>query len=374
MTEPSKYGLRTAVGLMSGTSMDGIDAALIRTDGRGRVETGPSITIDYDSELREGLRAVLGQASAPRALISRLTEAHAAAVTGLLKRSQVPAAEVDVVGFHGHTILHEPWRGRTIQIGDGAMLAASLSIDVVSDFRSNDVANGGQGAPLVPLFHAALSQDIPRPIAVLNIGGVANVTWIGAGIDLDALSESGEQILAFDCGAGNALLDDWVFRHTGRQWDEDGAMAAAGQADTDVVERFLRDAYFGKPPPKSLDRNDFRLDEVADLAASDGAATLVRFTAAAIARGADWFPSPPLQWLVCGGGRRNPVLMEEVAHALTAPVRPVESVGWDGDALEAQAFAWLAVRVLDGAVLTLPSTTGVDRPLSGGRLHHHQSA
>ncbi len=198
------------------------------------------------------------------------------------------------------------------------------------------------------------------------------MTWIGAAFDIGAPAETGAQILAFDCGPGNALLDDWAFRHTGRHWDEDGALAAAGQADAHVVDGFLANDYFTRPPPKSLDRNDFRLDEVANLSAPDGAATLARFSAAAIGRARQWFPAPPGRWLVCGGGRRNPVLMGEVASALDAPVAPVETVGWDGDALEAQAFAWLAVRAIDGLPLTLPTTTGANRPLSGGRLHRRE--
>jgi anhydro-N-acetylmuramic acid kinase len=371
LSGPAQPEIRTAIGLMSGTSMDGVDAALLRTDGRGQIEPGASVTVAYGSDLRNELRASLGHHTAPDKLVARLTDAHAKAAATLLDTAGVDAADVDVVGFHGHTILHQPWQGRTIQIGDGNRLAKALGIDVVNDFRSNDVAAGGQGAPLVPLFHAALSREIPKPLAVLNIGGVSNVTWIGDGFDLDALGDCAAQILAFDCGPGNALLDDWVFRHTGHHWDEDGALAASGRADTAVVERFLTSEYFERSPPKSLDRNDFRLDDAAELSAPDGAATLARFSAAAISRAPDWFAVPARQWLVCGGGRRNPVLMAEVADALGAPVASVESVGWDGDALEAQAFAWLAVRALDGLALTLPTTTGVARPLSGGQMHRH---
>ena len=262
-------------------------------------------------------------------------------------------------GFHGHTILHEPWRRRTIQIGDGDRLAVALSIDVVSDFRSHDVASGGQGAPLVPLFHAALASNIPRPLAVLNIGGVSNVTWIGAAFDIGAPAETGAQILAFDCGPGNALLDDWAFRHTGRHWDEGRRIGGGRPGGCSCCRRILGERLFYPAAAKELDRNDFRLDEVANLSAPDGAATLARFSAAAIGRARQWFPAPPGRWLVCGGGRRNPVLMGEVASALDAPVAPVETVGWDGDALEAQAFAWLAVRAIDGLPLTLPTTPGL---------------
>lgn len=348
--------------------MDGIDAALVRTDGVSLIERGPSLTVSYDAEIRAALQANLGKRTAPDALVFSLTNAHAVAVRQLLSEAGIGAGDVDVVGFHGHTILHEPWLGRTIQIGDGGRLASDIGIDVVFDFRSDDVAIGGQGAPLVPLFHAALSQRVARPLAVLNIGGVANVTWIGAEFDPAMPAETGQHILAFDCGPGNALLDDWVFRHTGHRWDEDGAMAAAGSADPAVVASFLENDYFVKAPPKSLDRNDFRLDGVADLTPEDGAATLVEFTASAIAAATRWFPEPVERWLVCGGGRRNPVLMARIEEILGAHVAPVESVGWDGDALEAQAFGWLAVRSLDGLPLTLPTTTGVAEAQTGGRL------
>ncbi len=348
--------------------MDGVDAALIRTDGESVIDAGPSLTVSYDGDLRASLQATLGKRTASDTLISSLTDAHAVAVKQLLAEAKIAPGDVDVVGFHGHTILHEPWLGRTIQIGDGDRLASDLGIDVVFDFRSDDVAVGGQGAPLVPLFHAALSQEVGRPLAVLNIGGVANVTWIGAGFDPARPAETAQHILAFDCGPGNALLDDWVFRHTGQHWDEDGALAAAGTADRSVVAGFLENDYFGKAPPKSLDRNDFRLDGVADLTPEDGAATLAEFTAGAIAAATRWFPEPADRWLACGGGRRNPVLMARISETLEASVAPVESVGWDGDALEAQAFGWLAVRSLDGLPLTLPTTTGVAAPQTGGRL------
>ena len=351
--------------------MDGVDAALIRTDGGTAIELGPSTTVAYAPDLRAALQAVLGERTAPEDLVAALTDAHAATVAALIDRAGVNAGDVDVVGFHGHTILHEPWLGRTIQIGDGARLADRIGIDVVNEFRIDDVASGGQGAPLVPLFHAAMSRNAGWPIAILNIGGVANVTWIGESFDpLDPAVTSGE-ILAFDCGPGNALLDDWVFRHTGEHWDQDGGLAAAGTGDPGVVERFLADPYFDRQPPKSLDRNDFRLDDVAAFTPADGAATLAQFTSKAVAQAARWFPAPVTRWLVCGGGRRNPVLMDNIAEALGADVEPVEALGWDGDALEAQAFAWLAVRSLAGLPLTLPSTTGVSAPMTGGRLHRH---
>ncbi|WP_425450448.1 anhydro-N-acetylmuramic acid kinase [Virgifigura deserti] len=357
-----------ALGLMSGTSRDGVDAALVRTDGRGSLVCGSALTQPFSPEFRQRLAGVIGGQGPVAAVERELTLIHAELVDALLARDAVSPAEVAVIGFHGQTILHAPERGRTWQIGDGALLAERTGIDVVNDFRSRDVAEGGQGAPLVPLFHAALSRDLPRPLAVVNIGGVANVTWVGA------LGNGEDRLLAFDTGPGNALLDDWALRHTGCPFDADGALAGAGRADPAIVANLLAHPYFGLPAPKSLDRDAFDPAPVARLSAADGAATLVAFTAAAIARAGELFPVPPQRWLIAGGGRRNPALMAALAEHLAAPVAPVEAVGWDGDALEAQAFAYLAVRALRGLPLSLPETTGVRRPVTGGTLHRRPAA
>jgi anhydro-N-acetylmuramic acid kinase len=261
--------LRRAIGLMSGTSLDGIDAAFIVTDGRAHVETGPWLTIPYPAGLRERLRAVLGGVGAVAEVEREITEAHADAVTELRRRHSI--GTVDVIGFHGHTILHQPEKGRTWQIGDGALLARRTGFDVVCDFRSADVAAGGEGAPLVPLFHAALTSGFERPLAVLNIGGVANVTWIGAD----------GAVLAFDTGPGNALIDDWCLAHTGKPVDEDGRLAATGAADAAHLARFLGHGFFARKPPKSLDRDEWGAFRPSHLGAADGAATLTAMTAAA---------------------------------------------------------------------------------------------
>src|SRR5262245_29707364 len=290
--------MRRALGLMSGTSLDGIDVAFIETDGRERVMPRAALTIPYPREFRERLRSVLGGIDPVDRVEAELTRLHAEAVEHFLARH--PGTSVAIVGFHGHTILHRPAERRTWQIGDGALLARRLGLDVVADFRSADVAAGGEGAPLAPLFHAALAATLPKPLAILNIGGVANVTWIG---------KRGE-ILAFDTGPGNALLDDWVRRHTGDTADIDGAFARAGRYSTAHVARFLTFPFFEVAPPKSLDRDDFRNVVPNDLSLEDGAATLTEMTAAAVAAAARHFPASALQWLVCGGGRRNPVLIE----------------------------------------------------------------
>ena len=347
-----------AIGLMSGTSLDGIDVAFIESDGASEVATGPWLTMPYDHALREALRGALG-GKGPVAEVERaLTEAHAAAVKRLVERHEI--AEVELIGFHGHTILHDPAQRRTWQIGDGALLARLTGIDVVCDFRSADVAAGGEGAPFAPIFHAALGAGLERPLAVVNIGGVANVTWIGEGEGA---------LLAFDTGPGNAPIDDWVRVKTGAAADYDGALAAAGKVDEGQVARFLQHPYFARRPPKSLDRDDFASFTLGALSTEDGAATLTAISAAAIAQSFGYFPVPPRRVLVTGGGRHNPVLMQMLAARLGRPVAPVEAVGWEGDAIEAQAFAYLALRSRAGLPLSFPGTTGVSKPMTGGVLH-----
>jgi anhydro-N-acetylmuramic acid kinase len=346
------------IGLMSGTSIDGVDAALIRTDGRAVLEFGPWRSDAYDPAFRDRLRRVLGQPSAPDALIAELTAAHASSVRALLHDADMPASAIDLIGFHGQTLLHEPAVGRTVQIGDGAALAKATGIATINDFRSADVAAGGEGAPFAPLYHAALAGPLEKPVAVLNIGGVANVTWIGPD----------DQLSAFDTGPGNALLDDWMVRHSGTAMDRDGRLAATGKVDDGALQQLMANRYFDRPPPKSLDRDAFDAGPVSALAPADGAATLVAFTAASVAAARAHMPMAPDRWLVTGGGRHNPIVMAALQRALGAAVDPVEAVGWRGDALEAEAFGFLAMRSRLGLPLSVPTTTGVDRPMTGGRL------
>ena len=366
-----------ALGLMSGTSMDGIDAALIRTDGRHFVEARETLAVSYDTSMRGAIRSTLGGEAPVAAVERRLTDAHIAAVQALLDKAGVASSEVAVIGFHGHTILHRPDERRTWQIGDSGLLARATGINVVGDMRVADVSAGGQGAPLASLYHAALAALLDKPIAVLNIGGVANVTWIGPGIGPGIGSGIGSddgEILAFDTGPGGALLDDWASRNMGAPYDEDGRLAAAGTVDKAVLARLMDNPYFELVPPKSLDRIDFDGTPVEGLTPADGAATLAAFTYCSVALATRHFPQPVKRWIVTGGGRHNPVIMSGLAGALGVPVEPVESVGWDGDALEAQAFAYLAVRSLYRLPLTVPGTTGVAVPLTGGQLFSADAA
>lgn len=366
MTSPFDRPL-CAIGLMSGTSLDGIDAAVIETDGERVTATGAWLTMPYEPAFRERLRGILGGRGDVAAVERALTEAHAGAVQRLLAEAGLGPSQIDLIGFHGHTILHWPRARRTAdvpgratwQIGDGALLARLTGIDVVNDLRAGDVQAGGEGAPLAPVFHRALAQGLGRPLAVLNIGGIANVTWIGAD----------DRLVAFDTGPGNALLDDWALRHTGQPVDLDGRLARAGRVDQAILGALLDDPWFAAPPPKSLDRLDFGLAALAALAPADGAATLAAFTAAAVGRAIAHLPARPARWLVTGGGRHNPVLMAALEAVLQTEIGPVEAVGWNGDALEAQAFAFLAVRSLAGLPLSFPGTTGVSVPTSGGVLN-----
>lgn len=354
-------GSLNALGLMSGTSLDGVDAALIRTDGLSVTAHGPSLTLPYPAHIRQNLRDLLDSAptltpdsAALKEAEHALTLVHVQAVQRL--RALAPDWTVDVVGFHGQTILHQP--GRTWQIGDAACLSAQTDLPVVHDFRSADVAAGGEGAPLVPLYHAALLRNRPYPVAALNIGGVANLTLV---------TRDGH-ILACDTGPGNALLDDWAYQHTGIPCDTNGQLALQGTADLALVDRLLAHPFFHKPAPKSLDRMSFHsaLAQVGALGAADGAATLTTFTAQSIAR--TLLPEQPREWFVCGGGRHNPALMAALAQALPGTLHPAEQLGWNGDALEAECFGFLAVRSLAGLPLSLPTTTGVPLPQTGGRL------
>jgi anhydro-N-acetylmuramic acid kinase len=356
---------RLALGLMSGTSRDGIDAALLETDGQTFVRPGPWMSIAYPDAFRHKLAEAIADPAAadPSAadpVARELTDRHADAVARLLAKSGVPTRAVRALGFHGHTVAHDPARRHTRQIGEPGRLARLTGIDTVADFRLADVAAGGQGAPFAPYYHRARAADLDRPLAVLNLGGVGNVTWLGHRF---------EQILAFDTGPANALLDDLTASRTGRAYDADGALAAAGRVNRSVLAAMMADPFFDRPPPKSLDRDDFTGDAVARLADADAAATLAAFTVESVAAARAHLPEPPTRWLVTGGGRHNPTLMRMLADRLGVPVGPVEDAGWDGDALEAQAFAYLAIRSLQELPLSGPNTTGVPREMPGGKLY-----
>ena len=354
-----------AIGVISGTSMDGIDVAFVATDGAAQVSPGAGASYPYPPGLRAELRALIADpARARHAALAELeqavTHAHCDAVTRFMREQNLARADIDLVGLHGQTVFHRPQDRFTRQLLDGARAAQLLGMDVVNRFRHADVAAGGEGAPFVPLYHQALAAQLATPLMVLNWGGVGNVTCLSDGPPL-----------AFDTGPANALIDDWVLRHFDRLFDADGAICASGAADHGIVAALMDNPYFARKPPKSLDRNEFhrRAKIVETLSPQDGAATLAAFTIEATAAALRHVPAPPRRWLVCGGGRLNRFLMQGLAARLGVPVEPVEAVGWNGDDLEAQCFAWLAVRSRHGLPLSLPSTTNVPAPMPGGVFH-----
>jgi anhydro-N-acetylmuramic acid kinase len=366
-----------AIGVISGTSMDAIDVGLIETDGMTHVVARGGRGYAYPPDLRAELGNLVADrvrvASDPlRDLEARVTDAHASAILQFMADEGLGAGDVDLIGLHGQTVFHDPGRALTRQLGDGPAVARRVGIDTVSRFRYADVAAGGQGAPFAPLYHRALADGLAKPLIVLNLGGVANVTWLGAGSVLSEGAEPDGDVIAFDTGPASALIDDFVASRTGAAFDQDGALAASGTVDTAMLARFMAHPYFALPAPKSLDRNDFhRLTrEILTLGDADGAATLTAFTVESIAAALAHVPAPPKRWLVGGGGRHNRAMMQRLTDRLKVDVEPVETVGWDGDFLEAQCFGYLAVRSVLGLPLSLPGTTGVPMAMTGGELAH----
>lgn len=358
------HKLYTAIGLMSGTSLDGVDVAFIETDGLSQVKPLGFSYFPYEEGLRAKLRACFGAKVKTPAITDaeqELTIAHINAVKAFMAAHSLTTKDVDLIGFHGQTITHDPANRFTWQLGAGDMLARETGINVVYDFRTADVQAGGQGAPLIPIYHwaRAFASGLSFPVAILNIGGVSNVTWLG--------HEEGD-ILAFDCGPGNALIDDVVLRATGARFDTDGALAKAGTRDTEVLARWLSHPYFQTRPPKSLDRDAWDVKTVSNYPLPDAVATLTAFTVAAIAKAAEHFPEPAAAWYVTGGGRLNAAIMQGLRDTLQCRVESVDTLGWNGDALEAEGFGYLAVRSKLGLPLSYPTTTGVPRPQCGGIL------
>ncbi|KQU75349.1 anhydro-N-acetylmuramic acid kinase [Aminobacter sp. DSM 101952] len=367
--------LLTAIGLMSGTSMDGIDLAILRSDGANVLEFGPSMAVAYDAAFRRRIEASLETAKAIvrredrpgdlRDLEREITMRHAAAVKDFIRSLPAKWQEPDLIGFHGQTVLHRPHLGLTVQLGDGALLAREAGFPVVYDMRANDMIHGGQGAPLVPAYHAALARSLPEPYATMkpavfvNVGGISNITYVPA---------SGDPV-AFDTGPGNTLIDQWVSREGGVPYDAGGTIASEGGVVAEVVARYLDNPFFGKSGPKSLDRNDFTLALAEGLELADGARTLANVSAEAILKSVEHLPEPPRLWIVCGGGRKNPHIVGDLrlgAEKAAAEVIVAEDAGLDGDATEAEAWAYLAVRSALGLPLTFPTTTGCRAPVSGG--------
>lgn len=366
-----------AIGLMSGTSMDGIDIALIETDGERRAQAGPSMFVPYEGGFRQKIEAALEDAKAITRRQERpgdladlereITLRHVEAVRTFLSGPAGGQEPVDVIGFHGQTVLHRPQAGLTVQLGDGALLARGTGLPVVYDMRANDMVFGGQGAPLVPAYHATLARMLPEPYArkfpvvFVNIGGISNITYV---------PEQGDPV-AFDTGPGNALIDQWVAREGGVPFDADGRIGSEGSTVRAVVNRYLASPFFERSGPKSLDRDDFTLDHAAVLELSDGARTLAAVSAEAVLKSVGQLPQAPKLWIVCGGGRKNPHIVADLragAQRLGAEAIVAEDAGLKGDFTEAEAWGFLAVRSLRGLPLTFPTTTGCREPVTGGVL------
>lgn len=347
-----------AIGLMSGTSADGVDGALIHTDGKEIFAFGPTHYVPYPLDVKQLILNAYGQR--PQDTLPELSKAivayHALCVSELLKQT---SEKVDLIGFHGQAVFHAP--PETYQIGEGSRLAHLTGLPVVEQLRLNDLAHGGQGAPLAPIFHQALAKALPKPVGLLNIGGISNITWIG---------EQGEDLLAFDIGPGNGLIDDWMREHTSLAWDEGGKLAAQGSVHSSLLQKWQAHPFLTLSPPKSLDRKAFQpcLEDLKDLPLEDAIATLTAFTALAFEKSLSLLPQSPALWIVSGGGAHNPILLRMIQDKTTGVVKKAADFGWDGDAIEAQAWGFLAVRSYYGLPLSFPGTTGVHAPVSGGRL------
>ena len=356
--------------MMSGTSLDGVDVAILETDGQRYVKPLKFLTQPYDRRLKDKVRQCFGlkDIKDPRvAEAARLsTFAHIDAARQILREARLDRSEIDIIGFHGQTITHDPKNKLSFQIGDGELMAKELGISVVNDFRSHDIVAGGEGAPLLPIYHQAVmrSRDIEYPVAILNIGGVANVTWIG---DQDG------DLMAFDTGPGNALIDDYLYTHRNMDYDEEGKIAKTGKVHQNILDSWMAMPFFSLPSPKSLDRNSWDISPVEYLPIEDGVATLTAFTVHSIKQAARLLPEKPKHWIVCGGGWHNKTMIEWLTNALGADLKSIADYGLNGDAVEAEGFAYMAVRHLKNLPITFPGTTGVKTPLVGGVLHGNKA-
>jgi anhydro-N-acetylmuramic acid kinase len=365
-----------AAGCMSGTSLDGVDVAMLRTDGVDIFEFGPSAFRGYSAAEQSLLRSQLGLWEASGEACDLVHSAHIETLNSLkLLDDEVTLSDCKIIGFHGQTFAHDPAGRGTYQAGDGAILAQALDIPVTWDFRTLDVKMGGQGAPLAPFFHHACARylvaqgqiDAGAPVVFLNLGGVGNLTWVDPTI-ADPAAEGA--LLAFDTGPANAPINDLCMTRLGVPFDAGGALAAQGRVDEILLAAFLAHPYFKELPPKSLDRNDFHdvLSQIVPLSDVDAAATLTAMAAQAVVQGMRHCPRAPSRVLTCGGGSKNATLMAMLQEGLACPVEPVETAGLDGDMLEAQAFAYLAMRVKNGLATSSPMTTGVAAAIGGGRV------
>ncbi len=355
-----------AIGLESDTAISGVDAALIQTDGVDIFERGVTLSRPYSPAMREAITAVLGESGQRdlnylRQVEDQVTAHHISAVQELLDSQNLSPRQIDVIGFSGHTVLNRPQEKLSIQIGNAQMMLDAFGIPVVNRFYQTDLLSGGQGAPIFPVYYEALARPLPKPLVIFSIGGISSLTYIGV---------NGE-LIAFDAGPGNVLIDTWMQKHLGAEMDFDGLWAAKGNVDERLLHRLLQHPSILRTPPKALERTDFLplLTDVEGSSLADGAATLTALTGEALVQASQKFiPEIPTQYIVTGGGAYNPTMVKYLKQHLTAPVKTADEIGWDAMCLDAQSFAFLAVRCLFGLPLTYPTTTGVEFPLSGGKI------
>jgi anhydro-N-acetylmuramic acid kinase len=362
------------LGFMTGTSLDAVDMAVLETDGETIEAFGPAGERKLSEPVRKLVLAATEAAqgwerNSPEPGVfaeaaAAIAREHLEAAEAFLAESDLTWSDIDLIGMHGQTVLHERPRdgqvGRTVQLGDAAWLAEQTGVPVAFDFRSADVAAGGEGAPLAPIYHLARARasDMSPPLAVLNVGGVANVTlWAGVG-----------ELVAFDTGPGNGMIDLLVQARGAGRFDDKGNYASVGLVDESLLRALLAHPYFDAAPPKSLDRYDFSLEPLEELKLEDAAATLVAFTAEAAKLGFQKLETSPATVIVCGGGRHNPEIMKALRERLKAQVLTAEDVDWRGDSIEAEAFAYLAARTARDLPISFPKTTGVPTPMKGGRI------
>ena len=358
------YGL----GLMSGTSLDGIDVSIIKSDGEQYFEIIDDLCLKYDDQLKSKLKKIIDLCSSRDQLAKmskeivdlekELTLCHANAYKLITEKNK--KIKIDLIGFHGQTILHKPQKGYSIQIGDSKLLSKITNTTIISNFRENDILNGGEGAPLAPIYHQLILTRIKSkpPSAVINIGGISNITYL----------EESNKIVSFDTGPGNCLIDEWVRNKTKKEFDNDGVIARSGQTDDETLKKFLSDPYFKKKFPKSLDIKDFNLQNLNKLNLEDGCATLSMLTASSICMALNNFIKKPNLVLLSGGGRKNKYIVDNIKKKFTGTVKLIDNFNFNGDFIESQAFAYLAIRSYLKKFITFPSTTGVKKPCLGGSI------
>ena len=362
-----------ALGLMSGTSADGIDVAVLTTDGKTKINLGPSGYYPFSNSFRSKIKSIfkkkvnIEKIKKQKRIVdieNEFTYLNFVAINKFLKKNKINKKEIDVVGFHGQTISHNPMNGYSWQIGNSQKLVNLLNVKVVSNFRDNDIKNGGQGAPLTPIFHYYLTKKIKKKICFINLGGISNVTYFN-----HRSKNSLNDILAFDAGPCCSLMDDWVSKNSNKKFDDLGILARSGNVKKEIIQNFLKKPYFSKLPPKSLDRSFFSLSLLKKLKIRDGSATINYLVADTLLKAFGYFPNYPDLCILSGGGRHNKFLVELINKKIKkSKILLAENYNWNGDSIEAHAFAYLSVRKLLNLPITYPKITGVKKPLSGGQV------